>query len=168
MSFAYVKAYANDALWLQLERRGAETPIERFEAEDLPILAAVRCQAAPQDMNYWSGGLWSNGKQLFAKGEKGGQVEVTFEVKLGLTYRLRALGTCAPDYAIVHVLLDGKRVGPKFDLYSGRVSPAGSLELGNFELTAGRHRLRIVAEGKNPASDGYFFGIDAIDLLPVK
>src|ERR1700722_3300886 len=38
MSFAYAKAYANDALWLELERRGAEVPIERFEAEDLPVL----------------------------------------------------------------------------------------------------------------------------------
>jgi hypothetical protein len=39
MSFAYAKAYANDAFWLQLERRGAEVPVERFEAENLPVLA---------------------------------------------------------------------------------------------------------------------------------
>jgi len=168
MAYAYAKAYANDALWLELERPGAEVPIERFEAEDLPILGALRCPNSGQDMNGWGGGMWSNGKQLFCRAERGGQVEIGFEVKIGASYRLRVLGTAAPDYGIVHMLLDGKRVGPRFDLYCGRVSPSGSLELGKFELSSGRHRLRVVAESKNAVSEGYMFGIDAIDLLPAK
>jgi hypothetical protein len=110
--------------------------------------------------------MWSNGKQLLCQAEKGGQVELGFDVKSGMSYRLRVLATAAPDYGIVRMALDGKRVGPRFDLYSGRISPSGSLELGTVELTPGRHRLRVVSEGKNTASDGFMFGLDTIDLLP--
>ena len=168
MSFGYAKAYANDALWLQLERRGAEVPIERFEAENLPILAAERCQGSPQSMKDFGGGMWSHGKQLMCDAQKGGSVELGFDVNKGGTFRLRVLATAAPDFGTVHMLLDGKRVGPRFDLYCGRVSPSGSLELGNFEMAAGRHRLRVVAGDKNATSEGFKFGLDAIDLLPAK
>jgi hypothetical protein len=51
------------------------------------------------------------------------------------------------------------------DLYCGRVSPSGSLELGTHELTAGHHIFGFQVVGKNAASTNYFFGIDAIDLL---
>jgi hypothetical protein len=52
-----------------------------------------------------------------------------------------------------------------FDLYCGRVSPSGSLELGNHQLTPGQHRMRFTVAGKNVASTGCLFGVDAIDLL---
>ncbi len=168
MSFAYARTYANDAFWLQIERRGAETPVVRFEAEDLPVLHAERCQHSAQSMKEWGGGMWSRGKQLMCVAQKDGFVDLAFDVKKGGTYRLRVLATAAPDYGIVHMALDGKRAGQRFDLYSGRVSPSGSLELGDMEISAGRHRLRVLAEGKNPASEGFSFGIDAIDLLPIR
>ena len=61
---------------------------------------------------------------------------------------------------------DGTWFKPRFDLYCGCVSPAGTLELGTHDFTAGRHRIRFANAGKNEASGGYSFGIDAIDLLP--
>ncbi len=168
MSFAYVRAYANDAFWLQLERPGAESPVERFEAEELPVLGSENCQASPQSMKEWGGGMWSRGKQLLCDSRRGGFVDLGFDVRKAGTYRVRVLATAAPDYGIVRMALDGKRVGSRFDLYSGRISPSGSLELGKFELSPGRHRLRVVAEAKNIASRGFKFGLDAIDLLPVE
>jgi hypothetical protein len=53
-----------------------------------------------------------------------------------------------------------------YGLYCGRVLPSGTLELGVHDFTAGRHRIRFGNAGKNAASAGYSFGIDAIDLLP--
>jgi hypothetical protein len=35
-------------------------------------------------------------------------------------------------------------------------------------LAAGPHSLRFTAERKNPASTNFYFGLDAIDLLPRK
>ncbi len=72
------------------------------------------------------------------------------------------------DYGRLAVALDGAAKAETFDLYSGRVCPSGSLELGQHELAAGRHRLRCTAAGKNPASAGFYFGLDAIDLMGVK
>ena len=80
-------------------------------------------------------------------------------------YRLRVLASAAPDFGIVRAALDGKSLGAAFDLYAGRVCPAGSLELGTFEMPAGPHRLRVTAVGKNAASQGFAFGLDALDLL---
>jgi len=90
---------------------------------------------------------------------------LVFKVRKAGRWRLRVLATAAPDYGIVRAALDGKPVGQDFDLYSGRLSPAGSLELGTLDLAAGQHRLRFSVAGKNAVSTGFYFGLDAIDLL---
>lgn len=168
MSYAYARAYANDALWLELGPPGSESPVERFEAESMPILARTKCVVGPQKMDAWGGGLWSRRTQLFGRSEQGGSVELGFTVRQAGRYRLRLLATAAPDFGIIRVVLDGKPQPPGFDLYAGRVCPSGSLELGEHILTASAHRLRFIAVGKNTASKGFFFGLDAVDLLPLK
>ena len=165
MSYAYARAYANDALWLQLGPPHSEAPVERFEAESLAVLARDRCETTVQDMGRRDGPMWSQGRQLFCRAQDGGSAELGLVVRKAGRYRLRVLGTMAPDYGIVRATLDGKRAGQDFDLYSGRLGPAGSLELGTVDLTAGRHRLRFASVGKNAASAGFFFGLDAVDLL---
>ena len=166
MSYAYVRAYANDALWLQFGPPNSETPLERFEAKSLPVLARGRCEAGPQDMGEWEAPLWSRGSQLYCNAEDGGFVELGLTVRTAGRYRLRVLGTAAPDYGLVRITLGGKGLERVFSLYSGRVCPAGSLELGTMELAAGRHKIRFASAGKPPGSTGFSFGLDAIDLLP--
>ena len=112
--------------------------------------------------------MWSQGKQLFCRASKGSSVELGFTVRKAGRYRLRVLATAAPDFGRVRAALDGKPAGPLFDLYSGRVCPSGSLELGTHDLTAGPHRLRFTALERNAASNGWQFGLDAIDLLPAR
>ncbi len=165
LSYAYIRAYANDALWLELGRPKSEVPAERFEAARLRVIAKSDCQTSEQNMSDWGGSMWSQGRQLFGAAQKDGHVALEFEVRQAGRYRLRVLGTAAPNYGKIHFLLDGKRQGPDFDLYCGRISPAGSLELGTHELTAGRHTLGLRVVGKNAASTGFYFGLDAVDLL---
>ena len=50
MSYAYVRTYANDVLWLELGPPNSEVPVERFEAEALPVVASGRCRCNVQDM----------------------------------------------------------------------------------------------------------------------
>jgi hypothetical protein len=168
MSYAYVRAYANDAVWLELGRPGSEVPTARFEAERLRVLARRQCDVNPQDMSAWGGGMWSQGKHLMCIAKNGGFVELDVDVRKAGRYRVRVLATAAPDYSKIRILLDGKRQGADVDLYCGRVSPSGSLELGTHELTAGHHTLGFQVTGKNTASSNFFFGIDAIDLLAAK
>ncbi len=165
MSVAYARAYANDAIWLELEPPNAEVPLERFEGESQPVVASGRCRVSVQDMAPWEKLMWSRGKQLMCAAEKEGFVELAMDVRKAGRYRLRVLATAAPDYGTIRMALDGKLLGPRFDLYCGRVSPSGTLELGDYNLGAGQHRIRFVSVGKNPASAGFSFGIDAIDLL---
>jgi len=165
MSYAYAAAYANDAVWLKLGAPHSEKPRVRFEAESLPILAHGQCECNRQDMKNWGRGMWSRGEQLTCAAKNGGFVQLGFKVEQVGKYRVRVLATAAPDYGKIHIALDGQPVGGAFDLYCGRVSPSGSLELGNHVLAAGQHHLRFTVAGKNAASTGHFFGIDAIDLL---
>jgi len=168
ISYAYAKTYANDALWLRLGPPKSEVPSVRFEGESMRVLAATNCQASPQKMNGFSPKLWSHGEQLFCGARKEGSVRLAFEVPKPGRYRVRILGTAGPDFGTVTTALDGKNVPGTFDLYCGRVSPAGSLELGTHQLAAGGHTLRITSVGKNPASKGFAFGIDAVDLIAAK
>ena len=92
-------------------------------------------------------------------------MELEFDVNPPGRYRLRVLATAAPDFGKVRAALDGNSPPREFDLYSGRVCPAGSLELGIYDFSAGRHHLRFTSIGKNPASKNFFFGLDRIDLM---
>ena len=109
--------------------------------------------------------MWSQGKQLFCKAQKDGFVELGFTVSNSGSYRLRILATAAPDFGTIRITLDGDACGPDFDLYSGRVCPSGSLELGSHALTAGKHKLRVTAVGKNAMSTNYSIGLDTLDLI---
>jgi hypothetical protein len=168
MSFAYAKAYVNDVLFLRLGAPESEKPMLRFEAESMALRAAQRCKPSPQKMKSWGAKMWSGGEQLFCPAEKSGFVELGFVVPNAGRYRVRILATAAPDYGIVRAALDERNVNAEFDLYCGQVSPAGSLELGTHDLTAGEHRLRVASVAKNAAATNFNFGLDALDLIAVK
>lgn len=169
MSYAYVRSYANDAVWITMGPTECERPLERFEAEEMDIIASRHCEPRPQSMEQWKSKMWSGGRQLYCRASDGGFVELAFTVKREDRYRLRLLATAAPDYGQVRVSVDGEPTETLFDLYCGRVSPAGSLELGTRELRAGRHVVRVSAAGKSAASSGYAFGLDCVDVLrPLK
>jgi hypothetical protein len=166
MSYAYARAYANDALWLELESQNSEEPLERFEAESLQVSSKKKCELQMQEMNNWGSGMWSQHRHLFCPAQIDGSVTLRFPVRASGKFRLRVLATAAPDFGRLRFALDGKSVGPNVDLYSGRVCPSGSIELGAFEFKAGPHTLTATVAGKNNVSGGFSFGLDTIDLLP--
>ena len=116
MSFAYAQAYANDALWLQLEPPNSEVPLVRFEAEALPIVLREKCETSSQDMREWGRTLWSQGKQLLGVAKKGGLVELAFHVDKPGVYRVRVLATAAPDFGKI-------RIAARWQRQSRRIRP---------------------------------------------
>ena len=164
MSVGYVRAYANDALWMQFGPEGSEVPTVRYEAESLPVVARRRCETTSQNMQDFRGSMWSGSTHLFCGASRGGFVELGFDVAKPGRYRVRVLGTAAPDFGIVRIDFPDQR-SHDFDLYSGRLSPTGSLELGTFDFDAKRYVLRFTSIDKNRSSSNYRFGIDAIDLI---
>jgi CubicO group peptidase (beta-lactamase class C family) len=165
VSYAYIQAYANDAVWLELGPPKSEVPAERFGADRLTVLAKGRCETEVQDMAESGGAMWARGKQLFCRAEDRGFVELGINVRKAGRYRVRILATAAPDYGTIRAAIDNQRPEPTTDLYCGRVSPAGSIELGENDLSAGEHRIRINVIGKNRASTNFFFGVDCVDLI---
>ncbi|MFI5457220.1 MAG: hypothetical protein ACHRXM_17380, partial [Isosphaerales bacterium] len=108
--------------------------------------------------------MWGGGRQLFCRAQRGGFVTLAFTNRRGGRYRLRVLATAAPDFGVVRVSLDGKHLGHDINLYSGRVCPSGSIDLGAIDLPAGRHALRFTSVGKDPASANVWIGVDAVEL----
>ena len=111
--------------------------------------------------------MWTKGKQLLCQAEEGGFIELGMNVRksrapIDSAFWPRPRPTSARSASP----WTGAFWPPRFDLYCGRVSPSGSLELGDFTFEPGQHRIRFVSSGKNPASTGHFFGVDAVDLLP--
>jgi len=168
MCYGYARAYTNDSVWMHFGAEGSEVPTLHFEAESLPIVARQHCDTKPQKMKDYAGPMWSGGTQLFCGAESGGFVDLSFDVAKPGRYRVRVLATAAPDFGIVRIGFPGGQRAHDVDLYSGRVCPSGSLELGDFDFTARNYVLRFTSIGKNKSSEGYRFGIDAIDLLAVK
>ena len=168
MSYGYARTYANDALWLKFGPAGSELPTVHYEAEAMPVVHKDRCDTSRQKMNDWGAAMWSHGEQLFCNTPRGGSVALGFDVPKAGRYRVRILATAVPDYGIVRAAVDGRELSQQFDLYGGQVCPAGSLELGLFDLPTGSHRLRVTSVGKNKAAKGFSFGLDALDLIAAK
>lgn len=166
LSFAYAQAYANDAVWLEALAAGAQRPVERWEAETLEVAASQQCTPQPQRMSRFGSRMWSDRRQLECRSEQGGHVVLRFHVAAEGTYRLAVQATTAPHYGAVSFAVDDKPIPGTHDLYSGRVSPTGYLDLGAHLFSEGPHELRIESIGKNGFSSGYDFGIDTVDLLP--
>lgn len=168
MSFAYARAYANDALWLQFCAPKSEVPAVRYEAESLIITVKKNCEVSTRKMNPNGGRMWSGGAHLLCKAAEDSSIEFSYAVVRSGRYRLRILATAAPDFGSIRFAVDGKSIDRDFDLYSGRICPSGSLELGEYEFAEGKHTLRVTVSGKNPGSSNFNFALDTIDLIAIK
>jgi len=170
MPYAYAQAYGNDALGLRTgggsplpNNRAAWSPIE---AESLPIADKHDCDTSVQQMTPWGAAVWSGGAQLFCGCREGGSLTLLLPVKRAGRYSLDLYATRAPDFGLLRLSLDGRRLGPDFDAYAAEVQPSGRLSLGTLHLPAGDHRLRLEVVDKNGESTGYSFGLDCLDLQP--
>ena len=77
--------------------------------------------------------------------------------------------TKASDYGIVQFSVDDGKAGEPIDLFNDGVVPTGPTSLGTFDLSAGQHTLTVEIVGANPqAKKAYMFGIDRIELKPVR
>src|SRR5262249_40206241 len=141
---------------------------DTMEAECLPVTAAGGGSYVVQDTTPWGRERWSNGKQLLCQAEAGGFVELEVEAPQSGAYTLAVSLTQAPESGVVEVTLDGRRVGAAFDGFAQEVTPPTRVALGRAELSAGSHKLRFTAVGKNARATGCAMGIDCLELRPVQ
>lgn len=169
---AQPKAYAGPKLRIVDSAqavRGSRSPVEVdgrvAEAIEGEMLNAVvtRGSAKPQGMGGFSADQWSGASQLWWTG---GQPGDRLSVELDVFEEIEALQlamTCARDYAIVQVQLNGQPLGDAIDLYSSEVVSTGLLEFPTPKLQPGKHKLTFEIVGANAKADkAYMFGLDFI------
>jgi serine/threonine-protein kinase len=145
-------------------RRGAKVVEGALEAELLPVVESKRCPVNPEWMNPWGADGWSNSYQLFCRAEKGSSVVLGVTVPAKGDYQVAVYFTKGPDYGIVEVSVDDRKLGKPFDSFDAAIIPSGKIEFGTVALDAGAHRMRFAAIDTNPKSSNYFMGIDCLTL----
>jgi hypothetical protein len=116
------------------------------------------------------GGQWSGGAQLFWRApapvnepiRNWPNLRLRFEVQVGQPYELTLLHTVAPDYGKFRVFLDGKIV-TDVDGWAPQVDVRQRV-LGEQVLAAGSHEMILTVFDRNPASQGWYVGVDALRL----
>ncbi|MEC9091559.1 MAG: DUF1592 domain-containing protein [Planctomycetota bacterium] len=112
---------------------------------------------------------WSKNAHLLWDGKLGEKCNLLFQVVHSSQYELKLRMTLAPDYGQFQLLLDGKEISPRIDLYSAKVELAQVIDLGKKTLSAGTHRLTFVLTGANQKAvffrkSKYLLGMDYLKL----
>ncbi len=105
------------------------------------------------------------GKQLLYQPDRaeGAWLELPFEVKQKEPLRLLLNATKSYDFGQYQAFLDGTKLGGVIDLYSAKLVNE-EVHLLDFWPEAGPHKLRLECVGKNPAAQGYFCGLESLQL----
>lgn len=141
----------------------------RLEFETLALAGSSRTRVSPQPMDRFTRpARWSGGRQAFCNSAEGGWAEWEFTVPAEGEYRLVLFATRAVNFCQVQPAVDGKNLGGIVELVAPVVQPTGPVPLGPLPLTAGVHRFRCTVAGRNASATSYSFGLDALDLVPLK
>ncbi|MEA1952107.1 MAG: glycoside hydrolase family 172 protein [Planctomycetota bacterium] len=137
--------------------------IPGFTITDIPPGSVTR-----QVLTTFGRGKWEKDDHLWwTQAKPGAKLNLVVPVEKKGKYELVLKMTKAPDYAIVQLSLDGKKLGGPIDLYDAKVVPTGPVSLGTLELSKGKHTLTVEITGANPkAVKSYMFGLDRILVTP--
>ncbi|WP_435007921.1 family 16 glycoside hydrolase [Tundrisphaera lichenicola] len=143
-----------------------------YEGSSLKVAGVTGGAASFQtEMKQRFQGQWANDRQLFWNSPNSGDVlTLDLPVEVAGEFYLGAAFTRAGDYGQIKLALDGKPLyGDKvIDLFDPQVRPSGPQMLGSLPFSPGTKRLTVTVVGKNGASSGYNFGLDEIQLIPVR
>ncbi len=143
-----------------------------FEGSQLKVNHVTRGNPRTQEnMDDYSIVGWTNHRQLLWDGNRQGDVlALAVPVEAKGQYEIRALLTTANDYARVKLEIDGKPLGkePFRDMYSPQVRNTGAVVLGFVSLDKGTSLFKVTIVGRGPRSGGFGFGLDELQLIPVR
>jgi putative membrane-bound dehydrogenase-like protein len=144
------------------------TAQQAIEAGGFQVLGKPPGAVQTQEMSSFPYGRWQNNDQLWwTKAKPGDKLRLAIPIRQAGTYRIGAVLTKAPNYAVVQLSLDGKKLGGPLDLYDPRVVSTRPLPLGTHRLKDGQHELTVEIVGANAkAIKHYMFGIDYLVFEP--
>ena len=95
--------------------------------------------------------------------QEGAWLEMPFTVTKKEPLRLLLNLTTSYDFGIYQPYLNGVKIGPPLDLYTAETA-SREFHLMDFWPEPGEYVLRLECVGKNPASSGYYLGIESVRL----
>lgn len=146
----------------ELDASGAAK--DAIEAESLSVKVSAG-NAGVQHMSGFTDDKWSGGKHLFWTSAKPGD-SLEFSLPASEAAKeLEIVFTCARDYGIVQLALDGKPLGEPIDLYEPKVVTSGVLSFALPKSDAKSRKLTIQIVGANPkAVKSHMVGIDYVKV----
>ena len=173
MAYWYLEAGGRDPYVLpKLSERLNWYPELKYPLDIAGILVLEKPQGMieAQGMGGFADDKWYNGEQLWWTGELGARLRIGIEVEKDGFYKILTRHTKAADYGIVQWLLDGEKAGKAMDFYyADGVIGSDQIDLGTYELKAGKHELNVQIVGSNPdAIERYMVGIDYLQVVPVE
>ncbi len=118
-----------------------------------------------QFMSNYQNSSWDNIDQIFISGRKNDFIVFSLNHYISETKNLELNLTTAPDFAIVNIYWNEKKVLENIDLFKNIVSRI-SLNIKKVNLLAGENKLKIEIIEKNSDSFGFKLGIDSVKILP--
>ncbi len=105
------------------------------------------------------------GQQLLYKPEKeaGAWLEIPFHVEVKEPLRLLLNVATSYDFGTYQAYLNGVKIGAPIDLYSADIA-SKEVHLLDFWPDPGDYTIRLECVGKNPASSGWYLGIESVRL----
>jgi hypothetical protein len=94
----------------------------------------------------------------------GSRASFPLDVEDGDTYGVSAALVKGPNFGIVQLSVDGRKLGGTYDLYAPALTVAPPAALGPLALSEGKHILTMEVVGKNAASTDFLGGIDLLVL----
>ncbi len=142
---------------------------DAIEGESMRVVSKSAGDVRNQPMGEFNDDQWSGNDQLWWTGQTtGSQLVLEWTVPRTGVYRIDTALTCARDYGVVQLEIDGKPLGEPIDAFhADKVVTTGLVALGTVTLTAGKHNLRAIIVAKNPQSIGHMFGLDYIRLVDI-
>lgn len=165
--------YASVAFWYQVGEPSPQPPAPPARERRLPSLERTIAYARDfADASHHGAGEavaqrleFYDGPQLLyqPRSAEGAWLEVPIEVSKKEPLRLLLVLTQSYDFGRYQASLDGVKLGEVIDLYSAKVGST-EVHLLDFWPEPGRHVLRLDCVGRNPASQGFYCGLESVRL----
>lgn len=140
-----------------------------IEGEDLEVETHTGGTHERQDLSFRENTFSRDAHRWWRDGSPGDTLVLRVPVAEKGRYRVIGCFCMAPDYGIVQLTLEDKKLGAPFDGYATAVETSGARELGTVELGKGDARLRVVILGRNDeAVPKHMFGLDYLRLEKVQ
>ncbi|AIE86166.1 glycoside hydrolase family 172 protein [Fimbriimonas ginsengisoli] len=168
--------YSSTAFWYQMEPHAPFPPMPSgpdrlpFDYRNFVEMESLAGQVTTSTGKVETAkvnGLRGNAELEWLAPQDGEELRVPFTVKQAGLNQLYVLGTFRWDGGLAEFLVDGQRIG-KASFYSAGYDMHREITFPFWPLSAGAHVLTVRCVGKDPASQGRWFGLDGMIVQPLR